>query len=86
MGQPLEVCEISMDGQGEADALTVMVMKCLLQVTEKATGARDAKQHAAKLPQKLLPFGEGDTFLVGWHRGEDLQEAFHAVWWRAMVC
>jgi len=79
-GQPPEVRESSMDGRGEADALTVMVTKRLLQVTEKAAGARDAKQHAAKLPQKLLPFGEGDTFLVGRHRGEDFQEAFHSVW------
>ena len=69
-----------MDGRGETDALPVMVTERLLQVTEKASGARDTEQHAAKLPQKLLPFGEGDTFLVGRHRGEDFQEAFHSVW------
>jgi hypothetical protein len=56
-------------------------MKRLLQVTEKAMGTRDAKQHAAKLLQKLLPFGEGDTFLVEQHGGEDFKESFHTVWW-----
>ena len=71
-----------MDGRREADALTsITVTKRLLQVTEKAAGTRDAKQHAAKLPQQLLPFSECDAFLVGRHGGEDVHEAVHPVWW-----
>ena len=40
-GEPTEVVEGGMDAGREADALAVVVAESFLEVTEKATGARD---------------------------------------------
>jgi hypothetical protein len=51
-----------------------------LEVAEQTSCTRDAQQHASQFAQKLLPFQEGDAFLLRRHRRQEFHQAIDAVW------
>lgn len=57
----------------------------MLHGTEKIARSWQCQAHAAQFPKRLVPFLDGQAFLVERNAGEDRVEAINTVW-RQVYC